>query len=150
MKKAVLIGGAVFVLGLFFVLYKMSYIPALKDTTVSVGTMRFEVVTSVEAQEKGLGGRSSIPSNYGMLFVFNTPDRYGFWMKDMLTPIDIIWLTKEGKVVSIDASVSPATYPNAFYPPTPVSYVLETRAGFAAEKGWGIGSTIPLPPPYGN
>lgn len=150
MKKSVLIGGAVIILGLFFVLYKMSYTPSIKDTTVSVGTMRFEIVTTAEAQERGLGGRSSIPSNYGMLFVFNTPDRYGFWMKDMLVPIDIIWLTKEGRVVAVDASISPATYPKPFYPPTPVSYVLETRAGFASEKGWGIGSTISLPPPYGN
>ena len=133
-----------------FVLYKMSHIPVLKDISVATGTMRFEVVTTQEAQEKGLSGKTAIPSNYGMLFVFKTPDRYGFWMKGMLTPIDIVWLTSDGTITLIDASVDPGTYPHAFYPPVPVSYVLETKAGFAAEKGWIVGSKIALPPPYGS
>ncbi len=80
-----------------------------------------------------------------MLFVFPKEDRYGFWMKDMLTSIDIIWLSDTGSILGIEASASPATYPNVFYPPEPVRYVLETRAGEAARRGWIVGTVVPLP-----
>ncbi len=107
--------------------------------------MHFEIVTTDVAQERGLGGPADIPQNYGMLFVFPVAKQYGFWMKDMLTPIDMIWLSDTGKIIAIDASVSPATYPQAFYPPQPVRFVLETRAGEAARRGWTIGTDVHLP-----
>lgn len=120
------------------------------DATATSTAMQFEVVTSQAQQELGLGNRSSIPDNYGMLFVFKDKQRYGFWMKDMLAPIDIIWLSDNGTVLLIDHSVDPATYPHAFYPPVPVRYVLETRAGYAADHGWDAGTEVPLPAPYGS
>jgi len=111
--------------------------------------MRFEVVTTQAAQERGLGGRASIPENYGMLFVFADDEKVGFWMKDMLAPIDMIWLSDTGTVLGIEDSVSPDTYPQAFYPPQPVKYVLETKAGEARRQGWEVGSHVSLPAPYG-
>ncbi len=107
--------------------------------------MHFDIVRTIADQERGLSGRPTIPDNYGMLFVFTKADRYGFWMKDMLTSIDIVWLADDGTIVKIDSSVAPSTYPNAFYPPVPVHYVLETRAGYAAAHGWEIGSKVMLP-----
>lgn len=117
---------------------------------IEVGGMQFEIADTQAKQELGLGGRTEIPDNYGMLFVFAKPQKYGFWMKDMLTSIDIIWLDANGSVVLIDHDVSPSTYPSPFYPPIPVSYVLETRAGYAHEHGWQVGTVIPLPTPYAH
>jgi uncharacterized membrane protein (UPF0127 family) len=121
---------------------------ASATTTVSdiaPAPFQFEIVTDSDAQARGLGGRADIPHDYGMLFVFQKDDFYGFWMKDMLVPIDMIWLSDNGTVVKVDANVSPSTYPDVFYPPQPVRYVLETRAGEAAAKGWGIGVRVPIP-----
>lgn len=119
-------------------------------TSAPLPAMRFEVVTTQAAQAQGLGGRSDVPENYGMLFVFPTDQRVGFWMKDMQVPIDIIWLSDTGAVLGIEDSVSPDTYPKAFYPPQPVKYVLETRAGEARRREWVTGSQVSLPPPYGS
>jgi len=116
--------------------------------TSTPNTMQFEVVTTAVAQERGLGGRASIPENYGMLFVFPEDENVGFWMKDMLVPIDIIWLSDTGAILGIEDSLSPSTYPQAYYPPKPVKYVLETKAGEARRQGWSIGSVVPLPAPY--
>ena len=110
--------------------------------------MNFEIVTTPAEQQQGLGGRSVIPDNFAMLFVFPTDVDQGFWMKDMLTSIDMIWLSDNGTILAIDGSVAPDTYPNVFYPPVPVKYVLETRAGFAVEKNWHIGTQVALPLPY--
>ena len=110
----------------------------------------FEIVSDSAAQQKGLSGRPVIPDNYGMLFVFPTDGNYGFWMVDMLAPIDMVWLLSDGSIAGITPSVSPDTYPTVFYPPTPIRYVLETQAGFAKKKGWKVGTKITLPLPYGK
>lgn len=112
--------------------------------------IRFEIATTTQEQEKGLSGRTVIDNNYGMLFVFPQDGRYGFWMKDMNVPIDIVWLSDNGTIVSIKDSLATSTYPNVFYPVVPVRYVLETRSGFAHKRGWSVGSVVALPLPYGK
>jgi len=107
--------------------------------------VQFEIADTQEKQVLGLSGRVSVPHNYGMLFVFPTDGNYGFWMKDMLVPIDMIWLSDTGQVIGINDSVSPSTYPSVFYPPQPVRYVLEMRAGEAKLQGWSTGSFIKIP-----
>lgn len=106
--------------------------------------MQIEVVDTEAARIQGLSGRAEIPDAYGMLFVFPHADTYGFWMKDMLVSIDIIWLREDGSIAGIEHSVSPDTYPTSFYAPEPVRYVLETRAGYAKDMGWDIGTRVPI------
>jgi uncharacterized membrane protein (UPF0127 family) len=119
--------------------------PSQKTVSDFPADFSFEIVSTPEAREQGLSGRADIPSNYGMLFVFEIPGRYGFWMHEMLTAIDIIWLNEDGSIVGIESNVSPDTFPQTFVPPVPVRYVLETRAGESARLGLEIGETIPLP-----
>ncbi|MES2623142.1 MAG: CapA family protein [Patescibacteria group bacterium] len=88
-----------------------------------------ELATSTEAQAQGLSDRKSLPQNTGLLFVFDTPNRTGFWMKDMLFPIDIFWFDSQFKLVDKRLSVDPSTYPNVFYPNSDAMYVLETAVG---------------------
>lgn len=66
-------------------------------------------------------------------------------MKDMLVPIDILWLSDTGEVLGVEESVAPETYPRVFYPPQPVRLVLETRAGESRAQGWIVGEHVPLP-----
>lgn len=119
-------------------------------------SLRIEYATTSEAREKGLGGRESIASDYGMLFVFPNDDYHGFWMKNMFVPIDIFWLDastggesvssgqKRLLVVSFKTDVLPSTYPSVFYPSVPARYVLETATGFARTHNIGVGTTLVL------
>jgi uncharacterized protein len=98
-----------------------------------------------EAQrEKGLGGRETVPPDYGMLFVFPTDGYYRFWMKDTLVPLDMFWLNDQGQVVYIAHDVLPSSYPNVFYPTAPARYVLETAAGFADSHNIATGTPLEL------
>ena len=143
------IGLLILVACFFQVWQTMSYKKPIKDTIGHAqSTLTYEIADTPAKQELGLGNRASIPDNYGMLFVFAKDDRYGFWMKDMLVPIDMLWLSDNGTVVAVDDTVEPDTYPHAFYPPVPVRYVVETRAGFAASHDIVVGSVVPLPAPY--
>ncbi|HVX90703.1 MAG TPA: DUF192 domain-containing protein [Candidatus Paceibacterota bacterium] len=114
-------------------------------TAASTTGFQYEVVSDPAAQERGLSGRTDVPENYGMLFVFPTDSSYGFWMKDMLVPIDIVWLSDTGTVLKVDAGVATSTYPNVFYPPSPVRYVLETKAGESQRQRWMVGTTLQIP-----
>lgn len=107
-------------------------------------SLNIEYATTSAALELGLGGRTRIPDDYGMLFVFPRDDKYGFWMKDMLVPIDIFWINAQGHVVFIAQNVATSTYPSIFYPTIPARYVLETTAGFARVHGIATGTPLQL------
>jgi len=107
-------------------------------------SLKIEYATSSAARERGLGGRTSIPGDFGMLFIFPNSDFYGFWMKDMFVPIDIFWLDDSLKVISFVRDVATSTYPYVFYPPVPAHYVLETAAGFARTHAIATGTPLIL------
>ena len=126
--------------------YKTPALPASPAQTAEFGGMslRLEYATTEAERERGLSGRENIPDDYGMLFLFPKDDYYGFWMKDMLAPIDIFWLNSDRHVVSITKDIATSTYPNVFYPPVPVRYVLETAAGLARLNGIATGTPLRL------
>jgi len=93
-------------------------------------------------QELGLGQRASLPIDEGMLFIFDTPSEYAFWMKDMSFPIDMIWLDAGFHIVYIAENVSPDTYPQTFSPSAPSLYVLETNAGYAMDNQLMVGEAL--------
>lgn len=93
-------------------------------------------------RELGLGQRASLPTDEGMLFIFDTSSEYAFWMKDMSFPIDMMWLDADFHIIYIASDVSPSTYPQTFSPPAPSLYVLETNAGYATDNRLTVGQTL--------
>ena len=103
------------------------------DTLLVNGrSFSLEVAATVQSRELGLGNRTSLPADHGMLFVFSHVAPECFWMKDMHFPLDMIWVSSDKKVVHIEQNVAPSTYPNSFCPVTPAKYVIELNAGTAA------------------
>lgn len=96
----------------------------------------------------GLSGRESLPQNTGMLFVFDPPEKTGFWMKDMLFDLDIVWI-KAGRIIQIDTGVkapqNQRQTPQSVFPPEPIDYVLELNSGAALELGLKVGDPVELP-----
>ncbi|MBU1045997.1 DUF192 domain-containing protein [Patescibacteria group bacterium] len=94
-----------------------------------------EIAETIEQRAKGLMFRQELPENQGMFFVFPEQGDYGFWMKNMLIPIDIIWMDKDLAITHIEHSVPPCeTEPCPVYKPgLPSQYVLEIKAGLAQE-----------------
>lgn len=114
--------------------------------TVQIGATKIpvELATTNAARQKGLSGRNSFAADRGMLFIFDHPDLYRFWMPDMHFPLDMIWI-QNGKVVDISENVSNAfdpAHPRFYTPSSPAQYVLEVNAGFAKKHAIKIGDTI--------
>ncbi len=93
------------------------------------------IASTPQTQERGLSGHAPLAANEGMLFEFDTQGRRGFWMKEMLFPIDIIWLDADLHVLSFFEDVRPDSYPKTYNSPDTMQYVLEVSAGTVATRG---------------
>ncbi|MFA6404680.1 MAG: DUF192 domain-containing protein [Candidatus Paceibacterota bacterium] len=105
-------------------------------------TLRVQIANNPTQRELGLSNRESLPNNAGMLFIFPSVGKYGFWMKDMNFPIDIIWIRSNREVVGIAKDVSPDTFPQFFYPPSDIQFVLEVNAGASDRLGIATGTVL--------
>lgn len=101
-----------------------------------------EVVKTPESRSQGLSGRPSLSPRTGMFFVFDALGRYGFWMKDMQFPVDVVWLGDDLSIVHMWQDASPDSFPAVLTPDTLARYVLEVPAGAARAAGVSIGDRL--------
>ena len=103
-----------------------------------------EVMSTPEGRERGLMSRDGLADDQGMLFIFDEPGDYPFWMKNMNFPIDIIWLDEVKTVVHAELNVPPCIKdPCPVYPPhVKALYVLEIASGEAVASGIKIGEQL--------
>jgi len=108
--------------------------------------LNLRIADSAQEREQGLMFEKSLPENEGMLFVFDEPGIYGFWMKSTLIPLDMLWLDQSGKIVFIKENARPCKDEpcGIFTPDAGASFVLETNAGFAQRNGLEKGGKIAL------
>ena len=97
--------------------------------TINGNKINVEVVSDQQKLELGLGGRDSLESNSGMLFVFPTSASHSFWMKCMKFDLDIIWIN-DHRIVHIEKNVK-ADFAGVLTPSEPSDHVLEIAAGAA-------------------
>ena len=107
-----------------------------------------ELAITGEERAQGLSGHDPLPPGAGMLFIFPNEGRLVFWMKDMLFPLDMVWVGSDCRVVDITYN-APAPTPDQsladlprFSPSTPARYVLEILAGEANAEGLAVGDPV--------
>lgn len=100
-----------------------------------------EMADTYETRETGLMCRPSVAPDSGMLFDFKTPQEVSFWMKNTITPLDMLFIARDGRIVSIARNAIPENET-----PIPsggeVTGVLELRSGRAAEIGAAPGDRV--------
>ena len=106
------------------------------------------VADTDDKRSKGLSGVENMSGNQGMLFVFNYPSKQGFWMKEMMFPLDIIWLDSNNSVIHIEKKLQPCTclfsYCTVYSPSRDAKYVLETISGFTDLHSLNEGDKIKI------
>ena len=117
--------------GYKFYVNNITYRDGLAVLPLPQKILYLEIADSKEEQRQGLSNRDALPHD-GILFVFDEPGNYGFWMKDMKFPIDIIWV-HNNRIVTIVRDAMPSDNPQVMYPSEPANYVLELKAGSARE-----------------
>ena len=99
--------------------------------TVSVGAKPVKMQLAIRAREMehGLMGREDLKSDEGMLFLYETPQRMSFWMRNTPTPLDIGFFTADGVLKEIYQM-----YP---FDETPVmSRSVELQFALEMKQGW--------------
>jgi len=106
--------------------------------------VQVRIADSTPAREKGLSGTEQLALDEGMLFLFSEPAKYQFWMKDMLFPLDAVWI-RDGEIIDLTVNVAPPQPGQdipVFAPIKAADAVLEVPAGFAARHGLRLGLPV--------
>lgn len=111
------------------------YTASTKTIQINGVTVFLDLALTAEQRSKGLSGRRNLEPDKGMLFYFDKPGIYSFWMKDMNFPIDIIWIGEDLRVADVTENASPESFPKQFLPKEAAKFVLEVNAGWAKEHG---------------
>lgn len=119
--------------------------PAVVPLKLPSGTvLQTEVMVEDADRAMGLMFRASLPKDRAMLFIFETADFHGIWMKNCRFPIDIVWLDEARKVVHVAESVPPCRKdPCPVYQPMQrAAFVVEMNAAQAKREKVVKGATL--------
>ncbi len=117
----------------------------LHTVTINSATFSVKLVITPEEQRVGLGGATHMPSNEGMLFLYDKPIYSSFWMRGMKFPLDIIFILDD-KVVGVFENLPPAedtdTNPPSWGRNLLSDRVLEINAGLSRKYGIKVGDRV--------
>ena len=95
-------------------------------------------------RRQGLMYREELAAGTGMLFIFAGEGMRGFWMKNTLIALDMVFFDSAGRFVSLHRDVPPLTLASR-QSAGPAQYVLELNAGEAKQRGIGPETWLVLP-----
>lgn len=121
--------------------YKPIRLYPLKIGNAGIG---LELKVTDNEKYRGLSLRPSLPQNQGMLFVFDKPEKYSFFIRDMKFPLDIIWIDENYKITEIMRNLPIDSPAKPYMPKSPAKYVLEANAGWSQKNKIAIGQTVPI------
>lgn len=107
--------------------------------------IRAEVVSDSATRAQGLMHRKSLPSNAGMLFIFDDHAVHCMWMKNTLIPLSVAFIDDRGTIVNI-ADMEPHSEAS-HCAAQPVKYALEMNRGWFAARGIQPGARLGGVPP---
>ena len=109
--------------------------PPLPTVQLGAGMhlIRAEVADRDATRTVGLMHRTALAPNGGMLFVFEAPGPYCMWMKNTPLPLSVAFIDAAGAIVNIE-DMAPHTE-QSHCAASPVTYALEMRQGWFAERG---------------
>ena len=113
------------------------------DIVTSTGQHVFqvEVARTMAERARGLMYRRTMPEDQGMLFDFHVEDTVTMWMKNTYMPLDMIFVSRDGSVVSITEDAAPMSE-RVISSAGPAYAVIELNAGAARRIGVVAGDSV--------
>ncbi len=109
------------------------------------GPVTYQIETAVTKEEmsRGLMNRASLADNSGMLFALRGNTEVAMWMKDTFIPLDMIFVTTDGRIVWLYKNARPQST-TLIRPETdePLAAVIELNAGDIDKLGLKIGDKV--------
>lgn len=138
---------ALFLVGLFAMASPSQGRAAAASSTLQIETAQgrhsftVEIAADEAQRARGLMFRRSLAPNHGMLFVYARPRMISMWMKNTFSPLDMIFIGANGKVIHVHERAVPHSL-------APISSqkralaVLELAGGSAARFDIRPGATV--------
>lgn len=133
-------------LTLFAVLLQVSACQAQPQVTIATEggrelTFQVEVADTPAKRELGLQYRRDLPPDRGMIFLFPTESEHSFWMKNTPLPLDMIFISKDLKIVGIVEQAVPFSTDSRSVPAAS-QFVLEINGGLSKRHGIKAGDSV--------
>ncbi len=114
--------------------------------TGDFGRANFTVTVADDNMERsrGLMFVEDMPTMTGMLFIYETPRRASFWMRNTLIPLDMLFADPTGVITRIHENAVPLDE-TSIDGGEGVQYVLEINGGMAARLGIEEGDVMQHP-----
>ncbi|MFA7301075.1 MAG: DUF192 domain-containing protein [Candidatus Shapirobacteria bacterium] len=138
MPKYTLILIVIFIGIIVYLFYPFKF--KTKNIKINDQDFTIEIATTPSQLSLGLGNRSSLCQNCGMLFVFPSPQILQFWMKDTLIPLDMIFIDQNKKIVNI--ITAPINDLRLYNSTSPSLYCLELNAGTTTKLNLKSGDVL--------
>lgn len=97
------------------------------------------IADTPNTRAQGLMHIDHMPNDQGMLFVYQEPMSVSFWMKNTKIPLDMIFLSKKGRVDHIHSNAKPFDH-TIIHGGSDIQYVVEINGGISEKLGLSIGS----------
>ena len=114
------------------------------DTGTGQHVLSVEVAADPKSRERGLMFRRELAPDAGMLFQFQQNQPVLMWMKNTYIPLDILFISADGRVVNIARGTTPFSL-KTIGSDGPVRAVLELNAGTADRLGVAPGARVHHP-----
>lgn len=94
-------------------------------------SLRVDVAETAEQRAKGLMFKQYLAANTGLLFVFETETIQRVWMKNTLIPLDVVFISQQGVIISMIEHLKPCLIEVCDIYPSKGNalYMLEMNAG---------------------
>ncbi len=104
-------------------------------------SFQVEIAATPEKREGGLMYRRELPADHGMLFIFPVERVNSFWMKNTPISLDMIFISRERKIVGIVHETVPFSLDGRSVS-VPSQYVLEINGGLSRRYGFKAGDVV--------
>ncbi len=118
----------------------LEIIPVTVTTDAGTHVFMAEVAASPREQARGLMFRTEMGPDEGMIFPYDPPESLGFWMRNTVLPLDIIFIGTDNRILNIAEGV-PYNETSVYSDGLAIG-VLELNRGRAEELGIGPGDLV--------
>lgn len=126
-------------------LHPVSGLEVIPLTVTTIGgerhEFRVEVARTPREQAQGLMFRTEMGADEGMLFPRDPPTPAGFWMKNTVLSLDLVFIGADGRVLNVEADAVPYSE-ETLLSDGAAAAVLELNAGRAKQLGIGPGARV--------
>ena len=124
--------------------YERVNVTASDENGTELATVKVRVADTQEKRYLGLSNTSELAMGEGMLFVHDSVETYGYVMRDMAFPLDIIFIDANERITTIHhAKVPKGSYEETYSGRG--KWVLEVPRGWANRTGVDEGDRVAVP-----